>query len=136
MLNGKVKVDLVKTNTQRSAGYDISYFAPPENLLSNKKGNLYNKVDNKSDYSKGGAIWYPSWTETLGKHYYEYLGENIGINKITITKQLAYNITNSMFGKSNGIFIIKRVKNPNSSNVVYKHKFTYEELLEFIEGGE
>lgn len=136
LLNGKVKVDLVKNSTQRKDGYDISYFAPPENLLSNKKGNLYNEVDNKSDYSKGGAIWYPSWTETLGKHYYEYIGENIGINKITITKQLSYNITTPMFGKNNGKFIIKRVKNPNSSNVVYKHKFTYEELLEFIEGGE
>ena len=39
-----------------------------------------------------------------------------------------------MFGKDTGIFYIKRVENPINLNVIYKKKFSYDELLEYVEG--
>ena len=82
-------------------------------------------------YYNGGGIWYPSWDDELGTYNYEYVGTNLGINKITIKRNLCYSITSTMFGNENSKFYIKRVENPPMFNVIYKRKFSYDELLEF-----
>ena len=134
ILNGKVKVNLVNKSVERKGNYDISYFYHPDILLSLINGDLYNKKSDGFDYYKGGGIWYPSWNDDLGTYDYEYVGTNLGINKITIKRNLTYSITSTMFGKDTGIFYIKRVENPINLNVIYKKKFSYDELLEYVEG--
>jgi len=37
-----------------------------------------------------------------------------------------------MFGKDDSKFVIKRVKNPNNLNVIFKKKFSYNELKEYL----
>ena len=96
-------------------------------------GNLYNNELEGYNYYNGGGIWYPSWNDSLGTYDYEYVGTNLGINKITIKRDLVYSITSTMFGNETGKFYIKRVENPINLNIIYKKKFSYNELLEYVE---
>ena len=102
-------------------------------MLSVIQGNLFNESSDGYSYYNGGGIWYPSWNDELGKYEYEYVGTNLGINKITIKRDLSYTITSTMFGINAGKFIIKRVNTPNNLNVIYKKTFTYDELKSFLE---
>jgi len=95
--DGKVKVDLEKDKIVREKEYDISYFYHPDILLSVIKGNLYDELL-ESNYYNGGGIWYPSWNDELGEYEYQYVGTNLGINMITIKRDLSYRITSTMFG--------------------------------------
>lgn len=133
ILDGKVKVDLVKDNIVRNSNYDISYFHHPNILLSVIQGNLFNGSLDGYNYYNGGGIWYPSWNDDLGKYEYEYVGTNLGINRITIKRDLSYTISSTMFGTNNGKFTIKRVNTPDSLNVIYKKTFKYDELKSFLE---
>lgn len=134
VVDGKVKVNLVSKGVERKGNYDISYFYHPNILLSLIDGNLYNNKSDSYDYYSGGGIWYPSWNDELGTYDYEYVGTNLGINKITIKRNLSYSITSTMFGNETGKFYIKRVENPTNLNVIFKKKFSYNELLEYLEG--
>ena len=133
IVDGKVKVNLVNKTVERKGNYDISYFYHPDILLSLIEGNLYNNESDGYDYYSGGGIWYPSWNDELGTYDYEYVGTNLGINKITIKRNLSYSITSTMFGNETGKFYIKRVENPTNLNVIFKKKFSYNELLEYVE---
>lgn len=133
IIDGKVKVNLVKDGVQRSNNYDVSYFYHPNALLSLIKGELYKEELQGYEYYNGGGIWYPSWNDNLGTYDYEYVGTNLGINKITIKRDLTYSITSTMFGNETGKFYIKRVENPTNLNIIYKKKFSYNELLEYME---
>ena len=134
VINGKVKVNLQKDATQRGSNYDISVFHHPNVLLSLIDGELYtSKVSGKTYYS-GGEIWYPSWDDELGTYSYQYVGEKLGVNKITIKKNLKYTITDTMFGSDTGKFYIKRVENPTNLNTIYKKTFTSDELKEYLKG--
>lgn len=130
IVNGKVKVNLVKDNVVRDSDHDVSYFYHPNILLSLIEGNLYNQSADGYVFYNGGGIWYPSWNDELGTYEYEYVGTNLGINKVTIKRELAYSITSTMFGADTGKFIIKRVKNPDDLNIIYKRTFTREQLIE------
>ena len=131
IVDGKVKVNLLKDDVVRSSDHDISYFYHPNILLSLIQGHLYTDADNEYTYYNGGGIWYPAWNDELGTYDYEYVGTNLGINKITIKRDLVYSITTTMFGVETGKFTIKRVKNPDNPNVIYKRTFTYDELKEY-----
>ena len=131
VVDGKVKVNLYNGIVKREDNHDISYFYHPDILLSLISGNLYTSEDSEYKYYNGGGIWYPSWDDELGTYNYEYVGTNLGINKITIKRNLCYSITSTMFGNENSKFYIKRVENPPMFNVIYKRKFSYDELLEF-----
>ena len=131
IVDGKVKVNLLKDDVVRSSDHDISYFYHPNILLSLIQGHLYTDADNEYTYYNGGGIWYPAWNDELGTYDYEYVGTNLGINKITIKRDLVYSITTTMFGVETGKFTIKRVKNPDNQNVIYKRTFTYDELKEY-----
>lgn len=131
VVDGKVKVNLYNDIVKREDNHDISYFYHPDILLSLISGNLYTSEDSEYKYYNGGGIWYPSWDDELGTYNYEYVGTNLGINKITIKRNLSYSITSTMFGNENSKFYIKRVENPPMFNVIYKRKFSYDELLEF-----
>ena len=131
IVDGKVKVNLLKDDVVRSSDHDISYFYHPNILLSLIQGHLYTDADNEYTYYNGGDIWYPAWNDELGTYDYEYVGTNLGINKITIKRDLVYSITTTMFGVETGKFTIKRVKNPDNPNVIYKRTFTYDELKEY-----
>ena len=131
VVDGKVKVNLYNDIVKREDNHDISYFYHPDILLSLISGNLYTNEDSEYKYYNGGGIWYPSWDDELGTYNYEYVGTNLGINKITIKRNLSYSITSTMFGNENSKFYIKRVENPQMFNVIYKRKFSYDELLEF-----
>lgn len=133
IVDGKVKINLIKDGVVRNNDYDISYFYHPNILLSLISGELYNEALDGHTYYNGGGIWYPSWNDELGKYDYEYVGSNIGINKVTIKRDLSYTITSTMFGVETGKFKIIRVKNPDNLNVIYKRKFSYEELKEYLE---
>ena len=133
IVDGKVKINLVKNGVQRNNDYDVSYFYHPKTLLSLINGNLYNNELEGYNYYNGGGIWYPSWNDSLGTYDYEYVGTNLGINKITIKRDLVYSITSTMFGNETGKFYIKRVENPINLNIIYKKKFSYNELLEYVE---
>ena len=39
-----------------------------------------------------------------------------------------------MFGKENSKFYIKRVDNPTNLNVIFKKKFSYSELIDYVRG--
>ncbi len=132
IVDGKVKVNLLKDDVVRSSDHDISYFYHPNILLSLIQGHLYTDADNEYTYYNGGGIWYPAWNDELGTYDYEYVGTNLGINKITIKRDLVYSITTTMFGVETGKFTIKRVKNPDNPNVIYKRTFTYDELKEYV----
>ncbi len=134
IVDGKVKVNLVKDNIVRNNNYDISYFHHPDILLSVIHGNLFNESLGGYNYYNGGGIWYPSWNDDLGKYEYEYIGSNLGINRITIKRDLSYTVSSTMFGVNNGKFTIKRVHTPESLNVIYRKTFTYDELKSFLEG--
>ena len=131
IVDGKVKVNLLKDDVVRSSDHDISYFYHPNILLSLIQGHLYTDADNEYTYYNGGGIWYPAWNDELGTYDYEYVGTNLGINKITIKRDLVYSITTTMFGVETGKFTIKRVKNPDNPNIIYKRTFTYDELKEY-----
>lgn len=132
MMNGKVKVNLLKDTIKRNDNHDISYFYHPNILLSVIEGNLYNQAIDGYYYFNEGQIWYPSWNENLGKYEYMYVGSNLGINKVTIKRNLSYIINSKMFGNDNGKFAIKRIEPPDSLNIIYKKKFTYDELKEYL----
>lgn len=129
IIDGKVKVNLIKDAINRKNDSDIAYFYHPDAVLSLIEGNLYNELQN--NYYNGGTIWYPSWNDEIGTYEYTYIGSNLGINKITIKRNLNYTITSTMFGNENGKFIIKRVEIPDNIDLIYKRKFTLEELLEY-----
>ena len=131
IVDGKVKVNLLKDDVVRSTDHDVSYFYHPNILLSLIQGHLYTDADNEYTYYNGGGIWYPAWNDELGTYDYEYVGTNLGINKITIKRDLVYSITTTMFGVETGKFTIKRVKNPDNPNIIYKRTFTYDELKEY-----
>ena len=76
----------------------------------------------------------PSWDDELGTYSYQYVGEKLGINQITIKKNLEYTITDTMFGSDTGKFYIKRVENPKTLNTIYKRTFTSDELKEYLKG--
>lgn len=132
VIDGKVKVNLIKDNVIRKNNYDISYFHLPNTLLSLIDGKLFNQELDGYNYYNGGGIWYPSWNDELGTYEYKYIGTNLGINKITIKRNLTYTISSKMFGKEDSKFVIKRVKNPNNLNVIFKKKFSYNELKEYL----
>ncbi|MBE6153929.1 MAG: hypothetical protein E7166_06885 [Firmicutes bacterium] len=130
IVNGKVKVNLKKDGVTRKSNYDISYFHHPNILLSVIDGKLYNSNVGGLSYYNGGGIWYPSWDDELGTYNYEYIGTNLGVNKITIKKDLSYTITSKMFDTDSSKYIIKRVKSNNIGNMIYKKTFTIDELKE------
>ena len=134
VIDGKVKVDLKKDNVERNNNYDISYFYHPNILLSLIDGKLYADELEGYDYYNGGGIWYPSWNDKIGTYDYQYVGTNLGVNKITIKRDLSYSITSTMFGKENSKFYIKRVDNPTNLNVIFKKKFSYSELIDYVRG--
>lgn len=134
VVNGKVKVNLEKDTTRRGSNYDISVFHHPNVLLSLINGDLYTSKVNGKTYYNGGTVWYPSWDDELGTYSYQYVGEKLGINQITIKKNLEYTITDTMFGSDTGKFYIKRVENPNTLNTIYKRTFTSDELKEYLKG--
>ena len=101
-------------------------------LLSVIQGNLYNEALEGNIYYNGGGIWYPAWDDDLGTYTYQYVGTNLGINKITIKRDLSYTIVSKMFDKESSKFVIRRVKTPDNLNLVYKKTFTYEELKEYM----
>lgn len=132
LVDGKVKVNLKKESIERKNSYDISYFHHPNILLSVIKGNLYNEALEGNIYYNGGGIWYPAWDDELGTYSYQYVGTNLGINKITIKRDLSYSIVSKMFDKENNKFIIRRVKTPSDLKLVYKKTFTYEQLKSYV----
>ena len=132
VVNGKVKVNLEKEAIRRGNNYDISYFHHPNILLSVIDGKLHNTRINGKKYYNSGYVWYPAWSDELGRYNYQYVGENIGVNKITIKKNLYYNIVSKMFDKDKGKFEIKRVKNPKNSKLIYNKTFKFDELMEFV----
>ena len=132
LVDGKVKVNLKKESIERKNSYDISYFHHPNILLSVIKGNLYNEALEGNIYYNGGGIWYPAWDDDLGTYSYQYVGTNLGINRITIKRDLSYTIVSKMFDKENNKFIIRRVKTPNDLKLVYKKTFTYEQLKDYV----
>lgn len=131
IIDGKVKVNLIKDYINRKNDSDVAYFYHPDAVLSLIEGNLYNDDELQNNYYNGGTIWYPSWKDEIGTYEYTYIGSNLGINKITIKRNLNYTITSTMFGNENGKFIIKRVEIPDNLNLIYKKKFTLDELLEY-----
>jgi len=132
IVDGKVKVTLEKDGIIRKSNYDISYFHHPNILLSVIKGNLYKDSLDGYEYYNGGGIWYPSWNDDLGTYEYQYIGTNLGINKITIIRNLTYTINSTMFGSETGEFKIKRIETPNNLNVIYRKTFTYDELQRYL----
>lgn len=132
IVDGKVKINLIKDGVVRSDNYDVSYFHHPNVLLSVIKGNLYSEALGDNEYYNGGGIWYPAWDDDLGTYTYQYIGTNLGINKITIKRDLSYTIVSKMFDTDNSEFIIRRVKTPNNLNLIYKNTFSYEELKEYV----
>ena len=133
IVNGKVKINLKKDAIQRNNNMDVSYFHHPNVLLSVIKGELYNESLGDNEYYNGGGIWYPAWDDELGTYTYQYIGTNLGVNKITIKRDLSYTIVTKMFDKDTSKFVIKRVKNPDNLNLIYKKTFTYDELKEYEE---
>lgn len=131
IVDGKVKVNLIKDSIDRKDNTDIAYFYHPNAILSLIEGNLFNSEPSIDEYYNGGTIWYPSWNDEIGTYEYIYIGTNLGINKITIKRNLKYTITSTMFGTEHGKFYIKRVETPNDLNLIYKRKFSLEELLEY-----
>lgn len=136
VIDGKIKVNLKKDNIVRNENYDVSYFYHPNILLHVLEGSLYNEPLEGYHYFNGGGIWYPSWDDDLGRYEYQYIGENLGINKITIKRDLSYTIISKMLDSTNGKFIIKRVDNPEGKNIIFKKTFSYDELLDYIKGEE
>ena len=132
VVDGKVKVELEKDKISRGENVDTSFFYHPDVLLALINGNLHNSEKDGLNFYAGGNIWYPSWNDELGTYNYQYVGTNLGVNKITITRDLEYSVTSTMFGNETGKFIIKRVENPTNLNVIFKKTFSYDELLEFI----
>lgn len=132
IVDGKVKVNLKKDAISRENDYDISYFHHPNILLSVIQGNLYNEALEGNIYYNGGGIWYPAWDDDLGTYTYQYVGTNLGINKITIKRDLSYTIVSKMFDKESSKFVIRRVKTPDNLNLIYKKTFTYDELKKYM----
>ena len=132
VVDGKVKVELETDKISRGENVDTSFFYHPDVLLALINGNLHNSEKDGLNFYTGGNIWYPSWNDELGTYNYQYVGTNLGVNKITITRDLEYSVTSTMFGNETGKFIIKRVENPTNLNVIFKKTFSYDELLEFI----
>lgn len=132
IINGNVNVGMIKDNIYRANNYDYSYFYLPNTYLSIIEGNLHNQNNNYT-YINGGKYWYPAWNETLGMHNYYYIGVNLGVNKITIKRQLKYNINNTMFGNDTGIFKITRTDTITNKKLIYRNKFSYDELLQYKE---
>ena len=134
IVNNKVKVNLVKETIRRGNSYDVSSFHNPTTYIKYIDGSLYKNKVSGSTYYDGGYIWYPPWDDETGSYEYYYVGERIGVNKITIKRKLVYNITKDMFNNENNAkFYIKRVNNPSSTNIIYKKKFTYDEFLNYLE---
>ena len=132
LINEKVKVDLEKDEVLRKDDYDLSYFKNPKIQISKLTGFTYNDKETTNNYLSGGNKWYPSWNDKKGTYSYQYIGTNIGINKITITKNLTYTITSNIFNSNEGFFKIKRTNNPDNSTLIYKNKFTYKELIDYL----
>lgn len=132
VINNKVKVNLNSSNIQKSNNYETTDLTLPKMYIS-ESGDIYSSKNNLTNYIDGGNVWYPNWNDELGVYDYSVVGTRIGINKVTIIRNLQYKITNTFITIDKGIFKIKRVKNPNNLNYVFKKTFTYEELLNYLE---
>lgn len=132
VINNKVKVNLNSSDIQKSNNYEIIDLTLPKMYIS-ESGDIYSSKNNLTNYIDGGNVWYPNWNDELGVYDYSVVGTRIGINKVTIVRNLQYKITNTFITVDKGIFKIKRVKNPNNLNYVFKKTFTYEELLNYLE---
>lgn len=130
--NNLVKVSLSKGNKTNSNNTDKEKLYLPK-MYINSNGDIYSTTDNLTNYTEAGYSWFPNWNDNLGIYNYSIILEKVGINKVTIKKNLQYKITNTFITNNDGLFKIKRVKNPSNPNYVYKKTFTYNELLNYLE---
>ncbi len=123
LLNGKVKVELLKDNIKDNQ----IFMKLPKTYVEKLKGSLsiYNKG---TTYIDGGNKWYVGISDELGSYNYNYKIENIGINLITIIIPSQYKITKYLLGNE-ALIKLKRVWVPSNLNYFYSKSFLYSNLL-------
>jgi len=127
IVNNKYKVNAIKIDSNTAQ----SVMNLPEYVLDKNKGHVYEKTNYPSGIVTvyGDRKWYIPITENVGTYPYEINVGNLGVNKISVKFPCKYEITKTLFGYSDSLYIIKRTYIPNNLQYRFNKSYSYQELF-------
>lgn len=132
-INNKYKVSTVKTDYNTAQ----AIMNLPEYVLDKNKGYVYEKGSEPSGINTvyGDRKWYIPINESIGIYAYEINVGNLGVNRISVKFPCNYEITKTLFGYPDSLYIIKRTYVPNDLQYRFNKVYSYQELFNMVGGG-
>lgn len=133
LVNNKYKVNTIKTDSNTAQ----AIMNLPEYILDKNKGYVYEKTNYPSGIITvyGDRKWYIPINENVGIYSYEINVGNLGVNRISVKFPCKYEITKTLFGYSDSLYIIKRTYVPNNLQYRFNKSYSYQELFNIVGGG-